>query len=358
MRRVELMLHPPTSVGARRLAAVAVPLFVTLGHAELLGLPVHQRHGDRPALPVGRCGLRPGRHGRAVPDGLRRHRGAHDGPGEPLASACRSRCCIVVAGLVAVPFGIAVGLPALRLRGLNLAIVTLELRRRGRRGRSTRSDSPAARRSRSCPGRTGRPRIAAYFLLCWACSWRAGGWCRGWARGAGGAAWLAVRSSERATAATGLSVPRVKLTAFAVSAFLAGVAGVAAGRGARPAQRHRVRSAPVADHLRAGGHGRRPVSGRGGARRHARRLPARAAPPGRPPAGSRRRDLRGRARPRDSPRAAAERRRTSARPDGACISRYRPPGRPARCHPCGRTDDAGPGRGPSRHPSSVLDAPT
>ncbi len=32
---------------------------------------------------------------------------------------------IVIGGLTAVPFGVAVGLPALRLRGINLAIVTL-----------------------------------------------------------------------------------------------------------------------------------------------------------------------------------------------------------------------------------------
>lgn len=41
-----------------------------------------------------------------------------------------------------------------------------------------------------------------------------------------GRRWLAVRSNERAAAAAGLSVERVKLEAFAVSSMLAGVAGV------------------------------------------------------------------------------------------------------------------------------------
>ena len=40
-----------------------------------------------------------------------------------------------------------------------------------------------------------------------------------------GASWLAVRHSERAAAAHGVSVPMAKLSAFAISAFIAGISG-------------------------------------------------------------------------------------------------------------------------------------
>ena len=41
-----------------------------------------------------------------------------------------------------------------------------------------------------------------------------------------GLRWLAVRANERAAAAAGIDVTRAKLGAFAVSSFLAGLAGV------------------------------------------------------------------------------------------------------------------------------------
>lgn len=40
-----------------------------------------------------------------------------------------------------------------------------------------------------------------------------------------GASWLAVSHSERAAASLGVSIPRAKLSAFAISAFIAGVSG-------------------------------------------------------------------------------------------------------------------------------------
>ena len=45
-------------------------------------------------------------------------------------------------------------------------------------------------------------------------------------RGATGVRWLAVRANERAAAAAGINVARTKLTAFALSSFLAGLGGV------------------------------------------------------------------------------------------------------------------------------------
>ncbi|MEV4399624.1 ATP-binding cassette domain-containing protein [Nonomuraea sp. NPDC049607] len=129
-----------------------------------------------------------------------------------------------LAGLAAVPFGLLIGLPALRLRGVHLAIVTL--------GFAATVDVVMA--ANSFPGVSqgvvvGRPAGLTsdrqYFLLC----------CGVFAlvavalalvrRTRLGASWRALKESERATAAAGTSVPAAKLSAFAVSAFIAGVSG-------------------------------------------------------------------------------------------------------------------------------------
>jgi branched-chain amino acid transport system permease protein len=131
---------------------------------------------------------------------------------------------IVIGGLAAVPFGVAIGLPALRLRGINLAIVTL--------GFATAFDAILA--SITFPGQTKlisvpRPEIfdsdggyfifvlIVYVILAVALEFLI--------RTRLGAIWLAVRHSERAAAAHGISIPGAKLSAFAISAFIAGIAG-------------------------------------------------------------------------------------------------------------------------------------
>lgn len=131
---------------------------------------------------------------------------------------------VLIGGLVAVPLGLLIGLPALRLRGVNLAIVTL--------GFASALDVVLG--LNAFPGAdegvfVTRPGWlagdAAYFAFCWATflvlvlalSWLSG-------RRAG-LAWDAARHSERATAALGLSVGGTKLSAFAVSAFVAAVGG-------------------------------------------------------------------------------------------------------------------------------------
>lgn len=131
---------------------------------------------------------------------------------------------IVAGGLAAVPLGIAIGLPALRLRGINLAIVTLSF--------AVAFDTILA--TITYPGQTAfisvpRPGIVdsdeGYFVfvliiyaliaICLAFVTRT----------RLGASWLAVRHSERAAAAHGVSVPMAKLSAFAISAFIAGISG-------------------------------------------------------------------------------------------------------------------------------------
>lgn len=131
---------------------------------------------------------------------------------------------VLLGGLAAVPFGILVGLPALRLRGLHLAIVTLAF--------ATMAD--AVFNNVGFPGDATdipvrRPSLLAsdyaYFVF-------AGIWLLVISVGVVivsrqrlGAGWRSMRSSERATAALGQSVPRLKLCAFGISALLGGVAG-------------------------------------------------------------------------------------------------------------------------------------
>lgn len=131
---------------------------------------------------------------------------------------------IILGGLAAVPFGVAIGLPALRLRGINLAIVTLSF--------ATAFDGILA--TMTFPGQTAflqvpRPEIFSsdegyfvfalifYVVIAVALEFVS--------RSRLGASWLAVRHSERAAAAHGVSIAKAKLSAFAISAFIAGLSG-------------------------------------------------------------------------------------------------------------------------------------
>lgn len=131
---------------------------------------------------------------------------------------------VLVGGLAAVPAGIVIGLPALRLRGINLAIVTL--------GFATAFDAVLA--TITFPGQTSfkqvvRPTLfegdTGYFLFVLTVYGGIALVLEAVNRTRLGAAWLSVRHSERATAAVGISVPGAKLSAFAVSAFVAGISG-------------------------------------------------------------------------------------------------------------------------------------
>ncbi|GAA1563875.1 hypothetical protein GCM10009827_101870 [Dactylosporangium maewongense] len=131
---------------------------------------------------------------------------------------------VVIGALAAVPVGIAMGLPALRLRGLNLAAATLAFG----------GAFAVVAFDRGFPGAAEhkpveRPIFASsetlYFFLAVLMLVVVSGLLNRAARTAIGASWMAVRDSERATAALGHSVVATKLLAFAVSAFIAGVGG-------------------------------------------------------------------------------------------------------------------------------------
>ncbi|WP_027059747.1 ABC transporter permease subunit [Mesorhizobium loti] len=131
---------------------------------------------------------------------------------------------ILIGGLAAVPLGVAIGLPALRLRGINLAIVTLSF--------ATAFDTILA--TMTYPGQTDflqvpRPELfdsdEGYFVFVLLFYVVIAVALEVLSRSRLGASWLAVRHSERAAAAHGVSIATAKLSAFAISAFVAGISG-------------------------------------------------------------------------------------------------------------------------------------
>lgn len=132
---------------------------------------------------------------------------------------------VAIGALCAVPAGVLVGGLALRLRGVNLAVVTLAFAA-AVTAIFARHNFPGALDAVFRPLRpVGFTSNRMYFLLCAAIFVATGVLLEWFGRRRMGRAWRAVRASERATAAAGMSVPRVKLSAFVTSAFIAGIAG-------------------------------------------------------------------------------------------------------------------------------------
>jgi branched-chain amino acid transport system permease protein len=131
---------------------------------------------------------------------------------------------VIIAGLVTMPFGVLAGLPALRLRGVNLAVSTLAFA----------ATIDVVLRARNFPGGDVgfgilRPdwifSDRSYFWFCAGCFSVLALMIAIIGRTGLGSAWSSVRHSERATAALGQSVPTTKLLACAVSAVCAGISG-------------------------------------------------------------------------------------------------------------------------------------
>lgn len=130
---------------------------------------------------------------------------------------------LIVGGIVAALFGVIIGLPALRLRGDYLAIVTLAF---GEIVRSVFMNSS----SESFGGSLGlnTPRFdkntlfviaLVLVLLCLAVT-------QNLIRSKHGRAITSIRDNEIAAKATGINVTKYKLIVFTVSSFFAGIAGV------------------------------------------------------------------------------------------------------------------------------------
>lgn len=131
---------------------------------------------------------------------------------------------LLIGGLAALPFGLIIGLPALRLRGINLAIVTL--------GFAVAFGVVLG--TITYPGQTTFQMVArpagfdsdrGYFIMVLAIYGIVAVSLEFVSRSRLGASWLAVSHSERAAASLGVSVPGAKLSAFAISAFISGIAG-------------------------------------------------------------------------------------------------------------------------------------
>jgi sulfate-transporting ATPase len=142
----------------------------------------------------------------------------------------------ILAALAATVVGVVVGLPALRIRGLLVAVVTLTLAA-GLEGvwfNNNSIDGGASGLPVPAPSLFGlnlgigsgsdfpRP---AFGLLCLVVLVLVALGVARLRTSRLGSAMLAVRADERSAAAAGISVARVKLTGFAVGAFIAGIGG-------------------------------------------------------------------------------------------------------------------------------------
>lgn len=142
---------------------------------------------------------------------------------------------LVISALFATLIGILIGVAALRFRGAQLAIVTLAAAVAvqafvfDNAYFTSLTGSPiaepklfglnlAVEQGRNIARLAFGLTVLVILVLCVLALLR-------WARGHTGRAWLAVRSNERAAASVGISVTTTKITGFALSAFVAGVAG-------------------------------------------------------------------------------------------------------------------------------------
>ena len=138
---------------------------------------------------------------------------------------------ILIAALVAVPFGLLVALPSLRIGDLYLALLTVGFALLVQEfvWKRVEFENFGAGRLLARPfGITLDDRVAMYalvtavFLVCALVIVNL-------RRATSGLVYAALRSSESAAATTGISVVRAKLVLFAVSAFVAGLGGALLG---------------------------------------------------------------------------------------------------------------------------------
>ena len=130
---------------------------------------------------------------------------------------------LVVGGVVAALFGVVIGLPALRLKGDYLAIVTLAF---GEIVRSvfmnTSEESFGGALGLATPRHDKNTLFIYAFLLVLVCL----AVTQNLIRSKHGRAITAIRDNEIAARATGINVTKYKLAVFTVSSLFAGIAGV------------------------------------------------------------------------------------------------------------------------------------
>ena len=130
---------------------------------------------------------------------------------------------LVIGGAVAAIFGIIIGLPALRLRGDYLAIVTLAF---GEIVRSIFMNSSKESFGGSLGLDTPRFNKDILFIIAFVMVLATLAVTQNLIRSKHGRAITAIRDNEIAARATGIDVTKYKLLVFAISSFFAGIAGV------------------------------------------------------------------------------------------------------------------------------------
>lgn len=130
---------------------------------------------------------------------------------------------LAAGGVSAAVCGVIVGLPALRLKGDYLAIVTLAF---GEIVRSIFMNSSSASFGGALGLTTPRYDRGSLFIICFVLLLLTLAAFQNLIRSRHGRAITAIRDSEIAARATGINVTRYKLMVFAMSAFFAGIAGV------------------------------------------------------------------------------------------------------------------------------------
>ncbi|MDO9115573.1 MAG: branched-chain amino acid ABC transporter permease [Polaromonas sp.] len=146
-------------------------------------------------------------------------------PGLPLIPA------LILGGLCAMFFGILFGLPSLRVRGLYLAVATLAAQFFADwmflRIKWFTLDTPSGSVAVSNLQVFGLPLESAVskYLFCLAILAVVALMAKNLVRGAIGREWMAIRDMDVAAAVIGIRPMYAKLSAFAVSSFIIGVAG-------------------------------------------------------------------------------------------------------------------------------------
>jgi len=146
-------------------------------------------------------------------------------PGMPLVAA------LILGGLCATAFGILFGLPSLRVRGLYLAVATLAAQFFADwmflRIKWFTLDTPSGSVAVSNLQVFGLPIDSAVskYLFCLVVLVVIAMLAKNLVRGAIGREWMAIRDMDVAAAVIGIRPMYAKLSAFAVSSFIVGVAG-------------------------------------------------------------------------------------------------------------------------------------
>ncbi|CAB4941162.1 unannotated protein [freshwater metagenome] len=131
---------------------------------------------------------------------------------------------LVIASLITVPIGVLVSLPALRLRGINLGVVTLAFSTALTVYLSVKG-FPGAKQANFIERPDALMSEGSFYLFAAGAFIVVALIVTILGRTNIGSSWSALRESERATAALGRSAPIAKMTAFGVSALCGGVAG-------------------------------------------------------------------------------------------------------------------------------------